>query len=235
MQGYERYAIYYAPEARDALGAFGNHWLGYDPETGTELKRPELDGGTDGELAVLTKSPSRYGFHGTIKPPFALHPDFNISDLDLALQAFAGQLAPIEMGPLVLKQIGRFLCLCPTAPYEGLNDLAARTVQELDCFRGAQSEAQMAKRRARGLTERQESYLQQYGYPYVMEEFCFHLTLTDNLDKEELVRLQNVLRQLTNPYTKRSFQIRELCLFADPGEGRPFRLLRRYTLTGCSQ
>ena len=37
-----------------------------------------------------------------------------------------------------------------------------------------------------GLTDRQEALLTQWGYPYVMEEFRFHITLTGALDPAHL-------------------------------------------------
>ncbi|MBO6827434.1 MAG: DUF1045 domain-containing protein [Sneathiella sp.] len=235
MQGYERYAIYYAPEAGSALGAFGNSWLGFDPQTGEKLSRPVDTNCTDTGLEKLTSDPARYGFHGTLKPPFALHLDYSIFDLDQALQDLAQELAPIVTGPLSLKQIGQFLCLCPTTPFDGLNNLAAAIVQKLDHFRGVQSEEQLAKRRARGLSDRQEAYLQQYGYPYVLEEFRFHLTLTNSLTKAQIELVKPFLEQMTEALTMDAFKIRELCLFADPGKGQPFELLKRYSLTGGRQ
>jgi len=235
MQEYKRYAIYYAPERGAPLGAFGNSWLGIDPETGEGLSRPAVAGWSEKQLIEATSSPSRYGFHGTLKPPFALNVGYSCGELDRALKDLSGHLRGIVTGPLTLRRIGHFLCLCPTGPLDRLNNLSAEIVAGLDQFRAPQSEAQLAKRRARGLTDRQEKYLQQYGYPYVMDEFRFHLTLSNSLDGEQLEQLQETLEELTAPYTAEAFQIRELCLFADPGEGEPFKLLKRYPLADADQ
>ena len=67
-RNYVRFAFYFAPEADSALGRFGNAWLGFDPSTGEDLPRPEVNGMGSDEIARITESPSRYGFHGTLIP-----------------------------------------------------------------------------------------------------------------------------------------------------------------------
>ena len=41
--------------------------------------------------------------------------------------------------------------------------------------------AELARRRAGGLTPRQDELLQRWGYPFVLEEFRFHMSLTGPL------------------------------------------------------
>ncbi len=230
MQGYARYAVYYAPAPDSPLARFGNAWLGRDPESGLILPRPELSGLTLQHLKSYTKSPSRYGFHGTLKPPFALHPDYKIEDLDRAITELAAGMLASNPTRLIVKRIGRFLALCPEQDDGSITDIAATCVQSLDQFRKPAGEEELQKRRARGLTDRQEAYLQEWGYPYVMDEFRFHLTLTDSLEVDALDLIEARLQSVTESLRARPFTVDRICLFGDPGGGAPFRVLRGYSL-----
>ena len=72
MDQMKRFAIYYAPRG----GAFADAaaaWLGWDLTRGRAVAQPDLPGLVDlPGLADLTAEPRKYGFHGTIKPPFRL-------------------------------------------------------------------------------------------------------------------------------------------------------------------
>lgn len=230
MSDYQRYAIYYAPPAQSDLGQFGNGWLARDPATDDILPRPDVSGLSADEIMSATSSPARYGFHGTLKPPFALRDGQTRSELEAAVAGFCAQNAPIFCGPLMLKSIGRFLALVPTDPLTGLETLAASLVRALDGFRQPEDEPAMNKRRAVGLTNRQEEYLVAWGYPYVMEEFRFHLTLTNKLDGDQVSGFETALAQVVAPLCQAPFEVRDICLFGDPGGGKPFRLLRRFEL-----
>ena len=70
MEEFKRYAVYYAPEP----GAFANfcaRWLGWDAITGAEVAHAEV-AGLPCPVSELTETPRKYGFHGTLKPPFHL-------------------------------------------------------------------------------------------------------------------------------------------------------------------
>ena len=229
---YQRYALYYAPEPQSALGQFGNAWLGHDPETGNLLPRRTVAGLTEAEIVEATTSPSRYGFHGTLKPPFALPSGMDCSDLETAVSRLCEATAAVTCGHLVLKAIGRFLALVPTEPVGDLADLAVTLVRELDDFRQPEDEAALNKRRAVGLTDRQEAYLVRWGYPYVMEEFRFHLTLTNKLSDDQIDPFKAALSGSAAPLCKEPFIVREVCLFGDPGDQKPFKLVKRFPLAG---
>lgn len=229
---YQRYGLYYAPEPQGALGQFGNAWLGRDPETGHLLSRPSVAGLTEADIVAATTSPTRYGFHGTLKPPFALPIGIDRSDLEAAVSDLCKRTAPVMCGPLTLKAIGQFLALVPTEPVADLASLAATLVRTLDDFRQPEDEAAMNKRRAAGLTDRQEEYLVRWGYPYVMEEFRFHLTLTNKLSDDQITPVKSGLSGFVAPLCQEPFTVREVCLFGDPGDQKPFRLLKRFPLDG---
>ena len=71
MEGFARYAVYFAPEGGSALWRFGCAWLGWDAETGAECAMPDPPG-LPAPREALTRAPRRYGFHATLKPPVLL-------------------------------------------------------------------------------------------------------------------------------------------------------------------
>ena len=85
----ERFAVYFAPAPDTPLWDFGTSWLGRDPERDIDLPRPDLPGLEDGDIARISASPRRYGFHGTLKPPFGLADGQDAEALYAAVAAFA--------------------------------------------------------------------------------------------------------------------------------------------------
>jgi hypothetical protein len=49
----------------------GAEWLGWDSAAGAPVPHPPVPGLPDA-AEVLTRTPRKYGFHGTVKPPFFL-------------------------------------------------------------------------------------------------------------------------------------------------------------------
>jgi len=228
MQDFQRYAIYFTPERDTALARFGNAWLGFDPDTSNEVERPDFNGITTGQIRRLTEAPARYGFHGTLKAPFHLPPDRTFESLDRAIEKVSSQFLPFEILRLGISRIGDFLALTPTGPAPLLSRVADSCVVELDGFRAKPCEQELQRHRAKGLLTRQEHLLRQWGYPFVMEEFRFHLTLTGNLEPSQCDRLRRILSARCMPFLEAPVPFREISLFGDPGEGRHFQLIKRY-------
>jgi len=232
MDGYTRYAIYLAPAGR--LGKLGAAWLGWDAETG---RMP--DGSGDAawpslplERRTLVETPARYGFHGTLKPPFRLAEGREVAGLHGALAALAPRIKRLRLDGMRLADIGPFLALVPEGDAGPLNDLAATLVETLDGFRAPPDPGEVARRRAKGLTPRQEALLLQWGYPYVMEEFRFHITLTGPIpDRRTRDKVAMALAPLFEAEIDSPFRIDDICLFGEGQDGR-FRNLHRYALTG---
>ena len=229
MDGFTRYALYYAPLA-GPLADFGAAWLGWDPRSGRRVAHPALPG-LPLPIAEITRTPRKYGFHGTLKPPFQLKPGFDVAELHNATEALAASLAPVLIDGLKLSRIDSFLALVPEGDTMQLALLAARVVEALDGFRAAPEEDELARRREPGLTARQEVLLQQWGYPYVMEEFRFHLSLSGKLPEPQADAISERLRPVIEPLLPSPLRIREICLFGEGQDGR-FHHLHRYTLSG---
>jgi putative phosphonate metabolism protein len=224
-----RYALYFAPVAGRPLALFGNHWLGRDPESGAALPQPELDGLDAARLRALTEAPRQYGFHGTLKPPFRLAEGCDESALRRAIAAFAVRQESFDLRRLQVQEIGDFLALTPRVPVPALSLLADACVIEFDSYRAPPVPAELARRQAAGLTPRQEALLARWGYPYVLDEFRFHLSLTGPIaEAAERSRVMDLLSSLLVPVLAEPVPLRELCLFVQPDRAAPFRLTDRF-------
>lgn len=215
----ERYAIYFAPAAGSDLAQFGDRWL----------DQPALAGFDTQRLRSLTEAPRHYGFHGTLKPPFHLADGCDAAQLRRALAGFAARQARFDIGALRLRAIGEFLALVPDVDTAGLSTLANACVEEFDAYRAPPEAAELAKRHANGLTPRQAELLARWGYPYVMDEFRFHLTLTGPIaDVAERARVADLLAVRVGPLLDQAVPVRELCLFQQPDRAAGFRLVERF-------
>lgn len=225
---YRRYAVYFTP-SDPALAGFGARWLGWDVAAGNAVEQPE-PAGLPAPLAEITQTPRRYGFHATIKPPFRLAGGQDVEALNDALAALCDQMPPVTLVGLVLSRLGRFLALLPTGDTAQLNGLAAMVVETLDTFRAPASEDELQRRRATGLTPAQEALLTRWGYPYVMHEFRFHMTLTGKLPKAQIAPVQAVLADALADILPAPFVIDGLSLVGEDADGR-FHLLHRHILS----
>ncbi|MEO3417012.1 DUF1045 domain-containing protein [Roseovarius sp. CAU 1744] len=228
---YPRYAIYVLPEP-GPLADFGAAWMQWDPRSGTTPGPPQLPE-LPMRLADITQTPRRYGFHGTIKPPFRLHNDQTETDLQSALESYCTRTAPVALEALELARLGRFLALVPVGNTAGLMALAADVVREFDRFRAPLNAPELERRRQGGLSARQEAMLHEWGYPYVMEEFRFHLTLTGKLPKAKAAALADTLAPVLAPLLHAPCAIRSLSLMGEGGDGM-FRQIACFALTGQS-
>ncbi|WP_071673521.1 DUF1045 domain-containing protein [Nioella nitratireducens] len=227
MTAYRRYGIYAVPHG--AFYAKGAAWLGWDSVAGCKLDHPEVEG-LPRPVAEMTGTPRKYGFHGTVKPPFRLADGMTEGALRDAATALFSRLAPVEIPALTVRRLGGFVAVVPVVPSDTLTHLAAETVKGLDAFRSAPSEAELERRRASDLSARQEANLAQWGYPYVMEEFRFHLTLTGRLGDNAETMAEHLRKEFT-PVLPQPYRIADLALMGEDAQGR-FHALHRYTLSG---
>ena len=228
-----RYAIYFAPPRESLLWQAGCQWLGRDPSTGEALRQPGVPGWAAAHLAQWTFAPRLYGFHATLKAPFSLVNGCDEPALHAALEQFAVEREPFPLPLLQVAILSGFLALRPAARSHALHALADDCVVRLDHLRQPPDESELARRRSAGLTPRQETLLAKYGYPYVLEEYRFHLTLTDRLLPECGARLLPWLaghfaRALGEP-----LRVDGICLFIQDRPGAAFRLARRFAFAAA--
>lgn len=224
----QRYAVFYAPRP-GAFATAAADWLGWDAATGTARPQPDLPGIPF--PAVLTAEARRYGFHGTLRAPFRLAQGVTRQDVEQTVAKLAAALAPVTCTGLQLEPLHGFLALTPIGCEAALLELGAAVVETTNPLRAALTEAEIARRRPETLSHRKQTLLRLWGYPHVMEEFRFHLTLTDRLPEDELAPVQTALKAHFAPVLPSPFVIEDLCLFGQDAEGR-FHLLHRYALSG---
>jgi putative phosphonate metabolism protein len=180
-----RYAIYYAPDPTSGLWRRASAWLGRDAASGAECVQPEVAGLTAEDFAHHTADPRHYGFHATLKAPFALAVGMDEVALLDALGVFAATRAPFETA-LSPQALGRFLAFRPLAPCPHIQSLHDDAVRAFEPFRTPLSEQDLSRRRASGLTPEQDALLTTWGYPYVFNHFRFHMTLTGSIADDAL-------------------------------------------------
>ena len=205
-----RAAVYFAPPESSPLGELAQAWFG-DPAT-----------------QDITGSPRHYGFHATLKAPFHFAEGKVLEGLLNAVERFAAARRWVEAPALRVDALGEFLALVPSFPDLRLNALAADCVQAFEPFRAPLSPAEFARRRAARLSSRQERYLEEWGYPYVMEEFRFHMTLTERLPAAERAHWKAVLEARFATITDRPLVLDGISVFVQDSIEGPFRHLVRF-------
>ena len=205
-----RAAVYFAPSETSPLGERALAWFG--------------DRGTQD----ITGAPRHYGFHATLKAPFRLAEDKALEGLLSAVERFAAARRWVEGPALHVDALGEFLALVPSAPAPRLDALAADCVQAFEPFRAPLSAAELARRRAAGLSPRQDRYLEEWGYPYVMEEFRFHMTLTERLPAPERAHWKAVLEAHFATVADRPLVLDGISVFVQESLESPFRHLARF-------
>ncbi|AUH35393.1 DUF1045 domain-containing protein [Paracoccus tegillarcae] len=220
MTAFGRYAIYYtAPPG--PLAQFGADWLGWDLRAGREVAHPQLCDLPSDQIAALTETPRRYGFHATLKPPFRLAPGSDQAALLADLAAHCRGLSPVTLaGGLQLATLDGFLALIPAQPSEALQSLAAGLVRDLDHHRAPLTEAEIARRRPERLTDAQRARLLQWGYPWVIEGFRFHMTLTGRLPQAETRALHAILQPQLAPILPDPMVLDAVSLCGEDDRGR---------------
>ena len=224
-----RYAVYYAPPAGSPLAEWAAAWLGRDPDCDEPRPQPEVTGLTRERLAELTRSPRRYGFHATLKAPMTLAEGRDGADLHAAVAALAARFRPFSFA-LELASLGGFLALVPSERSPELQALERACVTELDPLRAPPTAAELDRRLRGPLTLEERAHLQRWGYPYVLDRFRFHLTLTERLHEPEHGLLLSRLRTLTEPWTAHPLPIDALSVFEQPDESASFTVTARYSL-----
>ena len=216
-----RYAIYYAPSPETPLGKFGKAWLSHTngAAAAAKIASSRLD---PARISAITESSRRYGLHGTLKPPFELNPATTLDALLAAARVFARIVTPVEIPPLELAIIGKFIALTPTSQSAALEKLSAACVRAFEAFRMPLSDQQVANYKHNKLTVHQEQMLENWGYPYVMEEFRFHISLTDRIDDDEERQavLEN-LQTLAAPILGHPNKINEITIFSQAARDEP--------------
>ncbi len=121
------------------------------------------------------------------------------------------------------------MALKPEGALKELQSFEAGVVRNLDKLRAPLVESGREYRGSERLTPRQAYYLDAWGYPYVLDEFDPHFTLTDAIpDADRVARLLECEFGLRVP--SRALHVDALTLFGQSEPGGQFRILHRFPL-----
>jgi putative phosphonate metabolism protein len=224
--GDARFAVYYAPSYESAWWRAGSTWLGRDAQSGAACVSPEPPG-LQRPLMELTRAPRRYGWHGTLVAPFRLADGVTQHDVLAATREWALTQSSFAL-PVEAATLGDFVALRP-ADQRGeanIRAVASSALQTLGALRAKPSAADLARRLAAPLSGRQRELLIDWGYPYVFDEFRFHMTLSNSLadagERAALVAWWQLQAPVLGPLV-----VDHAALFVEPSPGEPFVLWRR--------
>lgn len=220
--GEERYALYFAPAPESAWWQFGSAWLGRCAVSGRVFDPPPVPGVGAAVFRALTAAPRRYGFHATLKAPFRLAETCTADRLMQALQAALGAQPVFSIPALQVVMLDDFLALVPSVREPRIDAIAAECVSAFDHFRAPPGPAELARRRAAGLTPQQDGYLLRWGYPYVMDAFRFHLSLTGALGALPAAQVAALRDAATALLPREPLVFDAVTLFHEPSPGAGF-------------
>lgn len=229
----DRFALYYAPPTTHPLWLKAAQWLGRDPAGSavTPAATPPVE--TAARLAA-SASARRYGFHATIKAPMALAEGVLRTQLEDGLAAFGAAHAPATIGRLELRFIDGFLALLPVEQSAAFTRFAGEVVTAFEPLRAPLTPTDRDKRVAGGhLTPAQVDLLDRYGYPYVMDEFRFHMTLTDRLPEAARPDMLAAAQSWFGEVLAEPYVMDRIVLFHEAVPGAPFTRERDFLLTGA--
>ena len=225
-----RYAVYYMPAADTALWRAGSAWLGRDAATNRAVPQPTTAGIDPAELAARTATPRRYGFHATLKAPFRLAAAARRNDLEAAVASLAAASPAFALG-LQVGCLRDFVALLPNEPgADQAGQLARGCVTALDRFRAPPTPAEYAHRKPERLPPRERALLDRWGYPYVLEAFRFHITLSGRLSGRALAGTRVAAESWFAPLLREPLRVDAITLCHQAQPDDPFIVLGRYPL-----
>ena len=228
-----RHADYYAPPQHARLAQLGAQWLGRCAQSKSAVPQPDFPHISAAVLREYTASAARYGWHATMKAPFALQPGLEIAAIPAAFKAFAQTQSALSLPPLKLRNMGDYLALVPDASSSALQDLAFACVRALHPLAKPLSDEQIAHRRRTPLTPAQDTMLLQWGYPFVGDAFQWHMTLTGSLQglaQSEVHKLWEAAMDWFGPVLNQPVELDAICWFVEPVAGGDFYEAQRFAL-----
>ena len=232
---FPRYAVYYVSARDSQLDRFGAQLLGYDAWTGETLPFPDFASQTATDWQELTHDPRKYGFHATLKAPMPLASGSTEAELLASCSAFAEKPRAIPVITPVVDAISGFIAVVPSARSSELEQLAADCVIELDRFRAPLTPVDRTRRNPSNLTPRQCELLDRWGYPYVMEEFRFHMTLTGRLDAARRAPVLAILQRRFSDLDITRLAIDRIALFRQDDTNSRFCIISQWRLSSAER
>ncbi len=232
-----RWAVYFAPAEDSPWARAGARWLGRDADGApVEPPRPPV-GWSPQEWSRLTAAPRRYGWHATLRAPWRLSSPCAAAGLLDALHTLAAGFAPFELPPLLPQRLDGFIALQPQHSCPPLQALERACVTALQPLAAPLRPAELARYGRHGLSARQHAQLRAWGYPYVFEDFRFHMTLTGRIDALSPLQRTALLEHAIASFAvlPQPLMFDALSLFVEPAIDAPLRRVARVPLTGMER
>ncbi len=118
-------------------------------------------------------------------------------------------------------------------PTERLRAMAASVLQTLAGLRAQASQESIERRITADMSARQIALLREWGYPYLFDEYRFHMTLSDSLDAA--ARASIVADWARRIDTLGAMPVHGAALFVEPQAGAPFTLWQRLTFNNAQE
>jgi Protein of unknown function (DUF1045) len=224
-----RYAVYFAPASEHPLWQAGCSWLGRDP---SQVPAPP-------PASPAVRSPWRYGWHATLKAPIQLRDGECESRWLDAVATLAAEHGAFEMPTLHVAQVDDFLALSPERLLEAthpLRRLADRCVVDLDGWRAPLTPAERQRQSWPGMSTRQLDQVDRYGYAHVLDDWRFHMTLSDSVTgwpAAQVADLRGAAQTHFELALTAPLRCEALCVFVEPTPGAPFELRHRFPLASA--
>lgn len=235
VQDSPRYAVYFIPGDDSELAAYGNSVL-RRTANGNDFLNPDYQfageeiNKKNGVWQRITSTPRHYGFHATLKAPFELTKAYRESDLLSAVEALSHRHAACSLSSLKPMRLASFAALMINEEEQrNIAELASEVVKTLEPFREPLSMQDIARRKPDSLTERQRNMLERFGYPFVMEEFRFHMTLSDKLTESDTVFYDWLILEYEKSITK-PVVLDRLAVSYQPNRASRFRRIAEFLL-----
>jgi hypothetical protein len=228
-----RYAIYFVPPAQSNLYRYGSSVLGYDCYTNNAADFPGQSESAAVNWNELGEEPRRYGFHATLKAPFHLLPSHSELQLINALQNFARLGHAVHAFVPAVRLLSDFFAVVPRDHEPGIDALAASCTTIFDAFRAPISPQERARRIALKLNDEQIRNLDRWGYPYVLSQYQFHMTLTGKIPaRRRKAVLAVLLKVFRESAIEPSIAIDRIALVTQDTPDSRFRVVSEAVLGG---
>ncbi len=213
-----RYAIYFIPEKNSILYRLGSALLGYDIYAGKSVEKPSIALPSGISAQELVAGVQHYGLHATVVAPFFLN-ETSEKELVHSVNYFCQSNQPVIFPRVKVHLHQGFMAVCPAetenteqTAYTPMQALAAKAVRFFYPLRKAPSDAEINSRLGAGLSTRQMEYLKRWNYPYVFEEYSFHITLTGMVNENDVPCLNTVLYNYLEEALAEPLIIDRLCI-----------------------
>ncbi len=227
-----RYALSFSPSVSSQLFQAGSHWLGRNTYSGENISQPQVQGISADRLWELTSYARYYGLQAVIRFPFRLAAEVTLETFFEELEKFAVQQTPLVVSPLKIDQdVGVFYLETEHLPNRLLH-LTGDAVKIINRLSAPLTPSEYARLKAGILSTQEKQNLQNWGYPYVFNQYRFRIWLTSHINHTaEKEVIYSALNRYFSATCADPLMIDAISLFVENGPGEPLRFFHRFLFT----